>query len=166
MLFAGIDPGITGGIALFDPASRWLEVHDMPTKIVRVSGKKRKRVDPDALHSILTDLGEDRIEHLALEKVWGMQRDTPTTAFGLGEAYGVASAAVVIAAIPHTLVAPVTWQKAAGVTCGGKKGKSMARDIVLRLLPEYQARLAPVTKTGRVDATLLALYAAGKLTNH
>jgi hypothetical protein len=31
MIVYGIDPGLSGAIALYRPSDGWLEVHDMPT---------------------------------------------------------------------------------------------------------------------------------------
>ncbi|MEM9043479.1 MAG: hypothetical protein AAGC81_02205 [Pseudomonadota bacterium] len=163
MIFAGIDPGVSGAIALINPDTRFLEVHDMPTRDVRQNGKNRKRVDPLALLDLLESCGDDPIRHLALEKVWGMQRDTPTTAFGLGEAFAIASTIALVAKVPHTLVAPQTWKREFALAGGGKEGKAAARDHAIRLLPDHADKFKAVSKDGRVDAALLAIYSARKL---
>jgi hypothetical protein len=160
-LFLGVDPGATGAVALYCPATAHLDVFDVPFIEVSVSGKKRKRVDIPSLIAALGDIGEDRIVAGCLEQVASRPTDSHVTAFAFGEAFGSIKGCLAAALVPYELVTPGVWKKTFGLA--GKKGASGADDaraIVSRLLPEHSAFFRFKKDHNRADAALLAVYCA------
>jgi crossover junction endodeoxyribonuclease RuvC len=160
-LFCGIDPGVTGAVATHCPDTGFFEVFDAPFFELRVGGKMRKRVDIPSLIAMLSDNGADRIVATSLEMVNGRPGDTPTTAFTLGEAYGVIRASLAAAHVPYEIVPPVTWKR--HFKLGGKASTDAAdaaRELASRLLPEHASLFRRKMDHNRADAALLAIYTA------
>lgn len=161
-IFGGIDPGITGALAFYCPETRFLAIHDVPTYGITVGKKIRKRIDIPSTLAILGDHGEDRVTHLHIEKVWGQPRDTPVTAFILGETYGALRACLAAAHVPFTEVTPQSWQGEFGLR--GKRGDrgEAARKLASELLPEHAGFFRRKMDHNRAEAALIALHAAGE----
>lgn len=148
-LILAIDPGLTGGIALFaaeEPAA--VTVSDMPT----ADGE----VDPAALARLIR---EARPTFAVVERVGPMPRDGVRQAFGFGGAYAVARTVVTLCNVPLHLVTPQTWKKHFRLA-GGPEGKEAARALALRLFPASAAAFARKKDHNRAEAALLARFAA------
>ena len=61
MRVIGIDPGVTGAVALFNSDTYSLQIHDFPTVEVKVGKYKRNHIVPALLSEILLELkGSDK----------------------------------------------------------------------------------------------------------
>lgn len=155
-LLIGIDPGVSGALAVRSTGGRLLGVRDMPT--LQAEGKKGRRIiDGPALLRLLGELAKRySAQGLAavLEEVRSMPRDGHVGAFAFGRGFGTIETALAACAIPFAAVRPQVWKKALGVTAD----KDQARAIASRLMPEGAA-LWPLKKhDGRAEAALIALY--------
>lgn len=148
----GIDPGMTGGIALLDTSSlAAVEVHDMPTV--------HKAVDPAALAALIRELRPDLA---VVEEVGPQPRDGVIQAFSFGQSYATARVACLLLDVPVHLVRPQAW-KAYFRLRGGPEGKEMGRGLALRRFPASAKSFGLKKHHNRAEAALLALYGREKL---
>ena len=167
-MIVGIDPGVSGAVAFFDPDKspasglRWI-VEDMP-----VVGDPAELNAP-ALRDLLCRFSP---EHAFLEQVNAMpvivNRATgarggmgATSAFRFGGMYFGIKAIVACCDIPLTTVMPATWKKAQGLR-GPDKEASRRRAI--QLFPDQAATaLARKKDQNRAEAMLIAQWGALRL---
>ena len=121
MLFIGIDPGASGGIAALGD-----------TGVVRAISN-RPETCRDLL-DFLVKISEGQDAHAMLEKAVPFSRPRPghgmigtSTAFKIGIGYGELRAMLTAARIPFDEVAPQTWQKEMNSKTGGDKNVSKRR---------------------------------------
>ena len=139
--YIGIDPGVSGGIAVLDESGKVLNVRKMP------------------------DTETDLFEHLGicnfgpgsggtravLEYVRAMPKMGVASMFEFGRGYGAVRMALLANRIPFEEVTPQKWQKTLGCRTGGNKNISKAR--AQELFPGVKVTHAIA------DALLLAEYA-------
>lgn len=151
ILYAGIDPGIGGGVGLVGEDGRFAAVFDMPT-LTTTTG--RRQVDPAALAAILREHGP---AFTLLERVGPRPGEGAVGAFAFGLTYGAILATLAALGLPHDVVQPAAWKRKAGIPPGATKAASIA--TAKRLLPEAAPYLARVKDDGRAEALLLAVQA-------
>jgi len=152
MKFIGIDPGLSGAIALFDPNGE-IRVLDMPTFEITVNGKKKRQIDMHQLASIAKDFG-GVADAAIIEQVSAMPKQGVTSMFNFGFAAGAAHMAIVACGIPLSTVTSMKWKKALGLS----RDKDASRRLASRKFPKH-AHLWPLVKhDGRAEAVLLAYY--------
>lgn len=149
MKIAGIDPGLSGAVCVFDVDKGMLTILDMPTVEVR-SGKTMKRKLSEPMLAEL--LRPHEIEHAALEQVSAMPGQGVTSMFNFGQTYGAIRGVLAGLRIPVTMVTPAKWTRDLKVS-GGKHAN---RERAAQLFPAYAASFARVKDDGRADAALLA----------
>jgi len=145
----GIDPGITGAIAVLGYMDELLQVHDMPIELIN----KKNHVDGWALSQIFTDLDYDEIDEVYLEKVHAMPNQGVTSMFNFGMGFGKIMGVMDALHLDYKLVSPQKWKKSADLV--GKE-KDAARLLALELYPD--ASLMRKKDIGRADAILIARY--------
>lgn len=151
-LILGIDPGLTGAIALYDPAMPGVAVvRDMPAV--------HKTVDSAELAAIIRDLAPDMV---VLEEVGPMPRDGVRQAFSFGQSYATARTVALMLEIPLHLVRPQAWKGHFRLP-GGDVGKELARALALRRFPASAKSFSLKKHHNRAEAALIALYGAEKL---
>lgn len=153
MTVIGIDPGLTGAIAVLDaPAGD--QVHDMPT--VRIGKTERLRIDTDSLRAILETLqGFADVRLVAVERQQSMPRQGVASTFQTGYGYGLIVGVLVGLRLPWIDVRPAEWQR----VVGWKGGKDGSRVLARQLHPELGPALCRAKDHGRADALLIAHYA-------
>lgn len=156
----GIDPGLDGALALYDPSDRSLEVVDMPVFQL----KTKRQIDEYALARIVDDWS-GRVREVWLELVNAMPsfgageaRRTmgATSAFSFGKGYGLVRGVCAANFLTIIDVTPGAWKAAMKVR--GAKDESRMRASVL--LPAEAHRWPLKKHHGRADATLIALHGA------
>lgn len=148
----GIDPGLTGAIALLTPdCAGAIDVWDMP--------EVGKTVDPAALATLVR---EQRPDAIVLEEVGPQPRDGVRQAFSFGQSYATARVVALMLEIPLHLVRPQAW-KAHFRLRGGDEGKEQGRALALRRFPVSHASFARKKDHNRAEASLIALYGAERL---
>ncbi len=151
--FLGIDPGLSGALAFYDPIANELGVFDMPTHEIKTAGKKKRIIDMHSLaHLIDARRGDTR--KALIEKVSAMPKQGVTSSFNFGFSAGCIQMAVVANMIPIELISPSTWKKNMGLS--GDKMES--RKMASQLMPKHAHHWPLAKHDGRAEAALLAYY--------
>ena len=152
----GIDPGLSGALALLTPAG--LEVWDMPVLQVMRNDKKRNTVDAVALGRLIDSISA-RVDTAVVELVGGMTGQSASAAFEFGRNVGIIYGALAANFIPTEQVHPVKWKRAVGIKAapkGEKPAKDESRAAATRLMPAYSGLWTLVKHDGRAEAALIA----------
>jgi crossover junction endodeoxyribonuclease RuvC len=153
----GIDPGITGAIALLDKDLRYVDIKDMPA----IAGiGKRQQVNAAEVSRIVRvwkQLAGDEPIIAFVEQVAAMPGQGVSSMFSFGDSFGVIRGVLAASDIPLLLVHPRQWKQRAGLI-GTEKDK--ARTVAQNLYPAVP--LARKKDIGRADALLIARYGENK----
>lgn len=157
----GIDPGLSGALAVVEIASqRLVEVQRMPTNVVR---KQQNRINGAVLARWLGMQANLQVLRFAyIEDVHSRPRQTGQFQFGLNT--GILHGMLYANTIPFTTVTPMVWKAHFGIRRTGDetkaKKKSEAREIATRLFPDMAHEFKRVKDDGVAEAALIALYGA------
>jgi crossover junction endodeoxyribonuclease RuvC len=147
----GIDPGLSGAIAIISPES--LKIFDMPTMTVERNGKAKRQVSASELAEMLY-LYSGRDCHVYCERVGAMAGQGVTSVFSFGRSFGMIEGILAAFKMPVTFVPPATWVKAVG----RGQGKDASRARAMELFPSDQDQFKRVKDDGRADAALIAYW--------
>jgi crossover junction endodeoxyribonuclease RuvC len=150
----GIDPGITGAIAIYDGSV--LTIHDMPVVTVVKNRKTKNRVEASMVANVLRSWVSVPGICAYIELVNAMPKQGVSSVFGFGKGAGVLEGVLAGLQIPFTLVTPQAWQKHQGLPPKAGKGASRARAAAL--FPKQVGFFSRVKDDGRADAALIARY--------
>ena len=156
MRILGIDPGVTGALALLDTELSVLAITDMPSTIVKVGKAQRRTLSETWLAETIHQYEPDAAW---IERVHALPGQGATSSFSFGLAYGMARGALAAARVPLRLVTPQEWKR--HFRLGPHKNE--ARLIAARLFPHQSDLFARVKDDGRAEAALLALFGAQSL---
>lgn len=150
-MILGIDPGLSGALALLSLEGHVLAIEDMPTIEVIVNGKKRRNMPPVALANIIRILAPQKA---FLENVGVRPGEGAVGAFSFGRNLGQIEGVLAALQIPTTLVHPATWKRRMSIPAdkGGARMKAMA------LFPDKAELFKRVKDDGRAESALLAYY--------
>lgn len=130
-LILGIDPGISGAIAVLDGEHNYIDHLLMPT----IKTGKSNRINGAAIVSFLRSYD---ISHAYLEQVNSMPKQGVASTFNFGHAAGVIEGIIQGMFIPYTLVTPQSWKKKTGLI-----GTDKAADYLIEnMRVEFKNRLA------------------------
>jgi len=150
-IYLGIDPGLSGALALLDGDGALFQVEDLPV-MARGRGRVKSELDAAGLARLLRPhAGQIRLA--VVEQVASMPGQGVASIFSLGHSLGSIVGVLAALAIPLRLVPPAVWKRAAGVSAD----KNLARSEAIRLWPN--APLDRVKDHNRAEALLLARYA-------
>lgn len=146
MIIAGIDVGLTGGVAAIGPTTCYAD--DLP---VMGDGAKA-RINAAALADMIRKLGA---EHAFIEYAWPHPDQGVSSVFRYGRAAGSIEATIACVGIPYTMIVPQVWKKYFGL-----KGpdKEQSRALAIQTFASVASRLARKKDHGRAEALLIALY--------
>lgn len=164
MSVIGIDPGLTGGIAMLDSGGD--KVMDMPVRS-RLNGKG-KEVDLWLVTYILDNwLGDDTkvyIEQVGAMPGGGTRTMGATSAFTFGRSVGGIEGVLAALGATPVPVRPQLWKRNAGLA---GKPKEVAVTLAQTLWPQLRRELTvqrnvtnKVQALGRADALLIARFGA------
>ena len=150
-MILGIDPGLSGALALLSPEGNVLAIEDMPTIEVVINGKKRRNMPPVALANTIRILAPQKA---FLENVGVRPGEGAVGAFSFGRNLGQIEGVLAALRIPTTLVHPATWKRRMNIPAdkGGARMKAMA------LFPDKVDLFKRVKDDGRAESALLAYY--------
>ena len=148
-LMVGIDPGLTGAVALLRDGEL-VEVVDMP--VVTPKGRK-PRVDVGVLAALLRAWEPERA---VVERVGPAPGAGVSSMFRFGYGAGAIEGVLEALEVRVQLVAPTVWKPA--MRLGSDKGR--ARAEAQRLFPALSGLFSRVRDDGRAEAALLGLYGA------
>lgn len=153
----GIDPGLQGGLALFDifhPEQS--VVWDMPLE-------RRGGINPHELHrNILSAISCGMVGGIvaAVENVHSMPRQAGAFNFGLST--GIIHGILAANEIPMVLVAPSVWKVKMGLQRGADESQSGTKDrsraLASQLVPALASEFKLKKSDGKAEALLIAIY--------
>ena len=171
MIVVGIDPGITGALAILDTETRLVKFVDTPTVTVKSGKKFKNQMDPRAIVEILSVFTEDTF--ITIEKVNAMPNFRPdpenpgapvrnsmgvTSAFNFGMGFGMWLGILAAMKLPYQTVHPITWKRSMMADMGKEKDASRVKAI--QLFPNVYQDLKLKKHHGRADALLIATWGA------
>ena len=166
MIYAGIDPGVTGAICTIDSRTREVEMWDTPIISVRVGKAMRSQMDVNACAAVLQGIDRGRGILITIERVNAMPAKNgagehcvsmgATSAFSFGMGFGIWIGICVASGLPYQLVAPARWKALLMKDQGKEKDASRVR--AMQLYPFTAPDLARKKDHARGDALLLAHY--------
>lgn len=142
----GIDPGLTGAIAVLGEA---IEAYDMPV-MAKGTGKKQQVNAAEVANILLCHQGAATVY---LERVAAMPKQGVSSTFSFGETFGVMRGVTAALGIPLELVTPQSWKRRFSLLGADKDA---ARTKAIELFPE--APLSRKKDIGRAEALLIAVY--------
>ena len=150
MISIGIDPGLTGAIAVIGgETGNEIELFDMPTS-AKLTGKGQQ-LNLAALHFLL----HDRLGEVWLEQVGPMPGQGVTSMFGFGRTVGQIEGIVSALGLPVQYVTPQRWKRPLGLI---GRDKDAARTLAIQRFPAVASMLARKKDCGRADALLIAYH--------
>ncbi|MEK9735756.1 MAG: hypothetical protein VW239_00370 [Candidatus Nanopelagicales bacterium] len=143
MIFLGIDPGASGGIAWLSSFSEEARAHKFPDT---------ERDAYEVFLMALADAGRNNLSTFAIiERVHSMPKQGVVSSFKFGQSYGFLRGCLIALEIPFEEATPQSWQKAIGCLSRGDKNVTKAK--AQQLFPGRRITHATA------DALLLAEYA-------
>ncbi len=157
-VIAGIDPGISGAIALVDTQhpDTVVNVWDMPTLDIKRGKTIKRRVDIQQLKFTLLDLGIFNCTAAYIEDVGGMPGQSAPAAFSFGYSTGLVVGMLACLEIPCTAVTATTWKRALKVN----SDKDGCRYAASQFMPRAACYWPLKKHDGRAEAALIARYGA------
>lgn len=149
----GIDPGLSGALAFYDPMLEELITIPMPT-LAAGTGSKRI-IDEYKLAAIIDDNAE-MTKKCVIEQVGAMPGQGVTSMFNFGMSYGILRGIVSANFIPVEHVRPQKWKKALRVP----SNKDSARARASEIFPKFSDNWNLAKWDGRAEAALIAYYGA------
>lgn len=150
----GIDPGITGAVAVISKG-KFVAVFDFPTLEIKVGNKLKTRIDLDALSFLIESYSKDVFVALIEEVGQITTKSDPFASFVFGFATGSVHGILTSNQIKIETVKPNVWKPALGLD--SDKSKSISKAIAL--FPEAETHLKRKKDHGRAEALLLAHFA-------
>jgi len=148
----GIDPGISGALALMNAEGRVVSVVDMPT----IHSGTKNIVNEVELGFILRAWAniEGGLRGV-VERVGPRPGEGAAGAFSFGNNFGCIRGSLGAVGVPFFLVMPAVWKKA--MHCPAEKDGARLR--AGQLLPDAAHHWPLKKHDGRAEASLIALYA-------
>lgn len=155
----GIDPGLEGGMAVYDVvAKKLVEVRPLPV-VDEGSGRyKDNNVDAHAFAEMIAVAVEAYdVQLVVIEKVHSSPQMGVASAFKFGDNYGIVRMASMIYAPRVEFVTPQRWKARMMLSFDKKQSLAMARKM-------FPGEWFPRAKdNGLAEAALIAFYAARDL---
>ena len=151
--YLGIDPGISGALAVLDENEDIVQIFDMPTLEVITGKSKKQRVNPQAIVAELRLFKDQRVEGV-IEQVNAMPNQGVTSMFSFGRSLGILEGVLAGLDIPYSLVTPTVWKKRMQVN----SSKDGARELAMRTWSSKSELFKRKKDDGRAEAALMALY--------
>jgi crossover junction endodeoxyribonuclease RuvC len=165
MRVVGVDPGVNGALAVFDPTSDpVISVFDLPSIKLSVGKGSRTRLDEDRCWALVSVACAFGVDLFVIEDVNGYGEQPGSAGFVFGAAAGLLTGMAVAVGASRRRVPPSVWKKAYGIR--GKtraEKKNASRIAASHLFPKQAHFFARVKDDGRAEAALLSHYAATKI---
>jgi crossover junction endodeoxyribonuclease RuvC len=159
MRIIGIDPGISGAIAMYDGTN--IVVEDVPTiALKKTKGKGEKNVINITALADLFNFLFAGADHAYVERVGAMPGQGVTSMFNFGDAFGTLKMGVAMVQVPFTLISPTEWKAKMGLNNDGEKSRMRALHLFPRASQLFQRKM----DHNRAEAALLAWYGYNILT--
>jgi crossover junction endodeoxyribonuclease RuvC len=153
MRVLGVDPGVTGALAMLDTDLSALVVCDMPSTLIKVGKTHRRQLSEFWLADTLRIYAPDEAW---IERVHALPKQGVASSFSFGLSYGLARGVLAALGVRVTLVTPNEWKRSFRLG----PDKNEARLVASRLFPANAAYFIRARDDGRAEAALLALFGA------
>ena len=147
-LVVGIDPGLSGALAVLDADGSVECVHDLP--IIR--DRSLAWIDRGELQSLIVSALQGRTAHAIVERVSSMPKQGIGSAFLFGCGFGSILGVLQALHLPIMFVTPAVWKGFYGLS----KDKHASLHKGRLLYPTAELRLA--RHDGRAEALLIARF--------
>ena len=153
MIVVGIDPGLSGAIAILEN-NKVLNIFDMP---VMAEGKKNKRqLNSAQLVNIIKDSTKpDAEKAVVVEQVNAMPGQGVTSMFNFGQTFGAIKGVCAALELPIFFVRPSKWKKHFELI---NSSKDSSRTKVIEMYPSLSSQLAKKKDVNKSDAILIARF--------
>ena len=152
MRIIGIDPGLSGGIAILDDL-KIFDLFDMP---IMSEGKKNKnQLNSAQLVNIIKKhiiLGKTFV---IVEQVSAMPGQGVTSMYNFGQTFGSIKGICAALNLPIFYVRPAKWKKHFELI---NSSKDASRTKVIEMYPSISSRLSRKKDVNKADAILIARY--------
>ena len=155
MKIIGIDPGLSGAIAVLEDI-KVLSLFEMP---VMAEGKKNKRqLNSAQLVNIIKENtnGDEEIA-VIVEQVNAMPGQGVTSMFNFGQTFGAIKGVCAALGLPVFFVRPSKWKKYFELI---NSSKDASRTKVIEMYPSFSKQLAKKKDVNKSDAILIARFFA------
>jgi hypothetical protein len=157
-VFVGIDPGVSGGIAVMHGWT--IDIIDMPVFEVRKGKRKKKEYDIRAIVDFFNQFGNICQFSVAIEKTQPLPRGKSIQAtYGLSRCQGIFEGVLTALGISYEVVHSKDWHKHFRITKAKGDYKDQAVLLAEKLFPTAELR-GPRggKKDGRADSLLIAEF--------
>ena len=153
MRIIGIDPGLSGGIAILDDL-KIFDIYDMP---IMSEGKKNKNQLNSAqlVNIIKKNIISNADTFLIVEQVSAMPGQGVTSMFNFGQTFGSIKGICAALNLPIFFVRPAKWKKHFDLI---NSSKDASRTKVIEMYPSISSRLSKKKDVNKADAILIARY--------
>ena len=153
MRIIGIDPGLSGGIAILDDLKIY-DIFDMP---IMSEGKKNKNQLNSAQLVNIINKHVLRKENtfVIVEQVSAMPGQGVTSMFNFGQTFGSVKGICAALGLPIFYVRPAKWKKHFELI---NSSKDASRSKVIEMYPSISSRLTKKKDVNKADAILIARY--------
>jgi crossover junction endodeoxyribonuclease RuvC len=153
MKIIGIDPGLSGGIAVLEN-NKVLSIFDMP---VMSEGKKNKRqLNSAQLVKLIKDnISKNEEVSVVVEQVNAMPGQGVTSMFNFGQTFGAIKGVCAALSLPIFFVRPAKWKKHFELI---NSSKDSSRTKAIEMYPSLSNDLAKKKDVNKSDAILIARF--------
>ena len=153
MTIIGIDPGLSGGIAVLEN-NKVLDIFDMP---VMSEGKKNKRqLNSAQLVKLIKDnISKNEEVSVVVEQVNAMPGQGVTSMFNFGQTFGAIKGVCAALGLPIFFVRPAKWKKHFELI---NSSKDSSRTKAIEMYPSLSNDLAKKKDVNKSDAILIARF--------
>ena len=153
MRIIGVDPGLTGAIAILD-GNKVVDIFEMP---VMAEGKKNKRqLNSAQLVSMIRENVKNKEETaVVVEQVNAMPGQGVTSMFNFGQTFGAIKGICAALDLPIFFVRPSKWKKHFELI---NSSKDSSRTKVIEMYPSLSNQLSKKKDVNKSDAILIARF--------
>ena len=153
MKIIGIDPGLSGAIAVLEN-NKVLNIFDMP---VMSEGKKNKRqLNSAQLVKLIKDnISKNEEVSVVVEQVNAMPGQGVTSMFNFGQTFGAIKGVCAALSLPIFFVRPAKWKKHFELI---NSSKDASRTKVIEMYPALAENLSKKKDVNKSDAILIARF--------
>ena len=153
MILIGIDPGLTGAIAILED-KKVLNIYEMP---VMAEGKKnKKQLNSAQLVSFIKEYANNNNDVVVIvEQVNAMPGQGVTSMFNFGQTFGAIKGICAALKLPIFFVRPLKWKKHYELV---NSSKDSSRTKAIEMYPTLSNQLAKKKDVNKSDAILIARF--------
>ena len=153
MKIIGIDPGLSGAIAVLEN-NKVLNIFDIP---VMSEGKKNKRQLNSALlvNLLQENINKDEEVAVVVEQVNAMPGQGVTSMFNFGQTFGALKGICAALELPIFFVRPSKWKKHFELI---NSSKDASRTKAIEMYPKLSNQLSKKKDVNKSDAILIARF--------